>query len=89
MLLTRNLRFRIRAAPAQTLTTVKFTAEYALHLYSYPLPLIYRHSISGTPRLITQYSHTAETHRKPTHFAHMPAGVRQSVPNQRVLSEES
>jgi hypothetical protein len=88
MLLTRNLRFRIRAAPAQTLTTVKFTAEYAPYLSSYPLPLIYRHSISGTPRLITQYSHTAETHRKPTHFP-MPGGVRQSVPNQRVLSEES
>jgi hypothetical protein len=89
MLLTRNLRFRIRAAPAQTLTTVKFTAEYAPDFSSYPLPLIYRHSISGTPRLITQYSHTAETHRKPTHFPHMPGGVRQSVPNQRVLSEDS
>lgn len=85
MLLTRNLRFRIRATPAQTLTTLKFCAEYdlpPLHPYLSRSRLC---SVSGIPRLIQAYSHTAETHRKPIHF---PTGLRQSQPAQRIEKQD-
>jgi hypothetical protein len=49
------------------------------------LPISHLRSISGSPRLIKAYSHTSETHRKPTHF---PTGLRQSQPVQRVEKED-